>query len=102
MVCQYVLGVLVLYEEMVKLLERLYAAIPFEEVLVVTEDAAHAVNLCSALVQSSEEVCPELILDEYRYLWMSVADEGLDIAWSVEGNVAHQVCSLIVFSYLIS
>ena len=63
---------------MVKLSEgfecRVFAEhVPLEEILVRTEDAAHAINLDTLPATSDQIVCPELVFNENCNLRMCQA-----------------------------
>ena len=78
------------------------AAIPAEEHLVGAEDAAHAIHWHSAAFQDVQIVPPELIFDEEGPAGMHQVEKPAGIAPSVEGQIANDVCPLIVFPHLIA
>ena len=107
MLHQQVLRTLVLNKQVVELTDgfqgRVFAKqVPLEEVLVGTEDAAHAVGLDAFATTNEQVVQPELILDEDGNLWMCQTQEGKCVAWCVERQVTNQVSSLIVLPHLIT
>ena len=62
--CKQFFRLLVLNEEIVELIEWLGHAVPLEEMLIFTEDAADTIDLHASLMSSMEIMIPELIFDE--------------------------------------
>ena len=53
-----------------ELLDGFQSAIPFEEMLLWTENAAYTISLDAFATAGGQIVGPELVLDEYGNLWM--------------------------------
>ena len=54
------------------------------------------------MAQNVKVVVPEFIFYEERHDGMHGTQEASRVAYGVEGQVAHDVCTFIVFSYLIA
>ena len=78
------------------------AAVPLEEYLVGTEDAADAIHGHVPVLQDVQVVVPELVLDEERHHGTDSPQEAARIGNRVERQVADDVGSLVVLAHLVA
>ena len=97
-------ALLVLHEEMGYVLQHMSigTAIPTEEYLVGTEDAADAIERNVVVMAGPHVVEPELILDEECHLGTHKVEETIDIAGRVERQVTYHIGPLIVLAHLVA
>ena len=97
-------ALLVLHEEVGEALEHMSvgSAVPAEEDLVGTEDAADAIDRHATMAQDVNIVVPELVFDEECHGGAHGAQEAQCVGWCVDGQVADEVGELIVFAHLIA
>ena len=77
-------------------------AVPAEEDLSGTENAADAIDGYAAVFQNMQVVIPELVLDEERHHGADVAQEATGIGDGVQRQVADDVGAGIILAYLIA
>ena len=79
-----------------------HTTIPFEEHLLLAENAADEIDRNIASVQFLEHVAPELILHEEHLLWLDDIDELHCLRFLVIRQVADDISTLVVLSHLIT
>jgi len=97
-------ALLVLHKEMGEAAQHLGIApgIPLEEHLIGAENARDTIRGHSPMLQDVKVVVPKLIFDEERHLRPHDAQEATCVADRVQGKIADDVGSLVVFPHLIA
>ena len=101
---QQFLAHLVLYKEMGEAIQHrsVLTSIPFEEHLIRTEDAGHAIDGHMTMFQDVQIVVPELVLDEECHHRTNGPQETTGIGNGVERQIGDDICAFVVFAYLIA
>ena len=94
----------VLHKELGEAAEHpaIVAAIPAEEHLVGSENGTHAIGGHIPVFQDMQEIIPELVFDKECHRGTHQPQEPPRIAHGVDGHVADDIGTLIVFPHLIS
>ena len=95
----------VLHEEMLEAktdLAQEPSAVPFEEVLLRTEDGREDIGVYAALAQGVHVVVPELVLDEKDLVGMDCVEEAAHVARGVHGQVADGLGLCVVLTHLVA
>ena len=102
--CQQLFRILCLDKEMCEASQHrtILISVPTEEDLAGTEDGTDAIDRHMAVTQDVEVVVPELILDEERLHRPHGTQETACVGEGIDGQVADEVCTVIVLPDLIA
>ena len=101
---QEFLADLVLHKEMSEAIKHatILAAIPLKEHLLGTEDARHAIDRYTTMLQDVQVVVPELVFDKESHHRSDRAQESASVSYCVEWQIGDDVGSLVVLAHLIT